>query len=129
MLSHDTSIKRPTSSCVSAEPDILGQSRRCMETPLPRVINPIISSPGTGVQQRDKRTKQLSMPCTIIPLLPARVILRSSKSISAGRLSSIFFGDAFASLTYSSLSLITTFWAVRPPYPIEAYKSSSVAKV
>jgi len=34
----------------------LAQSARCTLTPRPRVTKPTIWSPGTGVQQRDRRT-------------------------------------------------------------------------
>ena len=45
------------------------QSLRCTDTPLPFVIYPTISSPGTGLQHLDSFTKQLSIPFTIIPFL------------------------------------------------------------
>ena len=47
----------------------LTQSARCTEIPLPRVMNPMIGSPGTGVQQRASFTKTSSIPSTLIALL------------------------------------------------------------
>ena len=49
--SHSTSMKR----WVCAESaSAFAQSVRCTDTPRPRVTKPMISSPGTGVQHRDK---------------------------------------------------------------------------
>ena len=45
----------------------LAQSARCTVTPRPRVMKPMISSPGTGVQQRDRRTITSSRPSTCTP--------------------------------------------------------------
>ena len=45
----------------------LAQSARCTDTPRPRVTKPMISSPGTGVQQRDSRTITSSRPSTCTP--------------------------------------------------------------
>ena len=45
-----------------------GQSRRCTDTPRPRVTKPMMSSPGTGLQQRDRRTSAPSTPSTTTPL-------------------------------------------------------------
>ena len=42
----------------------LAQSLRCTDTPRPRVTKPMISSPGTGVQQRERRTITSSSPST-----------------------------------------------------------------
>ena len=44
-----TSIRRSGSRCSDFA---FGQSTRCTHTPCPRVTNPMISSPGTGVQHR-----------------------------------------------------------------------------
>ena len=44
-----------------------GQSARCTDTPRPRVTNPRMSSPGTGLQQRDRRTSTSSTPFTTTP--------------------------------------------------------------
>ena len=40
-----------------------------MDTPLPLVTKPMISSPGTGLQHFEKRTDTSSIPATTIPLL------------------------------------------------------------
>ena len=45
------------------------QSARCIETPLPLVIKPIIESPGTGVQHRASFTKTSPTPITSTALL------------------------------------------------------------
>ena len=45
----------------------LVQSARCTETPWPRVTNPVISSPGTGVQQRDSLAQTSAAPSTTTP--------------------------------------------------------------
>ena len=44
-----------------------GQSARCTDTPRPRVTKPKILSPGTGLQQRDRRTSTSSTPFTTMP--------------------------------------------------------------
>lgn len=46
----------------------LMQSRLWMETPLPRVTKPMISSPGRGLQHLANLTKQPSSPSTMTPL-------------------------------------------------------------
>ena len=38
-----------------------------MDTPLPLVTNPIISSPGTGLQHFENLTETSSIPATTIP--------------------------------------------------------------
>lgn len=60
--SHSTSIS--LSFCELPRATALAQSALCTLTPLPLVINPIISSPGTGVQQRDSLTITSSRPST-----------------------------------------------------------------
>ena len=45
----------------------LGQSARWMTTPLPRVTNPTIASPGTGLQHPAKRVRRPVMPLTMTP--------------------------------------------------------------
>src|SRR6266496_1149510 len=47
------------------------QSARCTETPWPRVMNPVISSPGTGVQHLDSRAHTSAAPSTTTPESPA----------------------------------------------------------
>ena len=48
---------------------ILIQSVRCIVTPLPRVTNPTISSPGIGLQHFAKPHAPSSIPCTVMPAL------------------------------------------------------------
>ena len=48
----------------------LVQSRRCTDTPLPRVTKPRMSSPGTGVQHRASLTQTSAMPLTTTPGSP-----------------------------------------------------------
>ena len=57
----------------------LGQSTECTDTPRPRVTKPMISSPGSGLQQPAKKASMSSSPLTIsfawsrgITLLTAR---------------------------------------------------------
>ncbi len=73
------------------------QSVRCMDTPLPLVTKPTISSPGTGLQHLEKRTATSSIPSTTIPLLdflePA-LVLRYSDILprtSSSVISVLFF--------------------------------------
>ena len=63
-LYHSTSIILFSSDIKSL---IFVQSFLCTDTPLPFVIYPTISSPGSGLQHFESLTKQLSMPFTIIP--------------------------------------------------------------
>ena len=68
--SHSTSISR--SRLAGRRATRRWRSRlRCTDTPRPRVTKPMISSPGTGVQQRDRRTMTSSRPSTCTPA-PAR---------------------------------------------------------
>ena len=46
----------------------LAQSHLWIDTPNPRVIKPMISSPGSGLQHRANLIKQPSSPSTITPL-------------------------------------------------------------
>ena len=63
--SHSTSMSR--SDCLKNSL-AFGQVFLCTETPLPFVIYPKTSSPGTGLQQRAKRIIIFSTPFTLIPL-------------------------------------------------------------
>ena len=63
--SHSTSISRAACSAISDT--ALAQSARCTLTPRPRVTKPMISSPGTGVQQFARRTSTSSSPSTCTP--------------------------------------------------------------
>ena len=76
--SHSTSMSR--SACPTS-PAAFAQSVRCTDTPRPRVTNPMISSPGTGVQHRDSRTMTSSRPSTCTPV--ARRSRR--RGVSGGR--------------------------------------------
>ena len=60
--SHSTSMRR---SVREADRDrALAQSARWTDTPRPRVMKPMMSSPGTGVQQRERRIITSSRPST-----------------------------------------------------------------
>ena len=65
--SQSTSIRRVAWSLISDT--ALAQSARCTLTPRPRVTKPMISSPGTGVQQLARRTSTSSRPSTWTPTL------------------------------------------------------------
>ena len=39
-----------------------------MDTPKPRVMKPMMSSPGSGLQQRENLTRQSGTPSTTTPL-------------------------------------------------------------
>src|SRR5262249_49926225 len=49
---------------------MLMQSVRCTDTPLPLVTNPMILSPGTGVQHLDSRAQTSADPSTATPESP-----------------------------------------------------------
>jgi hypothetical protein len=51
------------------------QSHLWIDTPCPRVINPIISSPGRGAQHFENLIRQLSIPSTITPSLALVLLL------------------------------------------------------
>src|SRR5258708_6382039 len=75
-----------TRSAWSRRLTALAQSVRCTETPRPRVTKPMISSPGTGVQQRDKRTMTSSSPPTCTPASARRLqaaVARKQASVDA----------------------------------------------
>src|ERR1022692_1303470 len=58
------------SGCEETRCCTLTQSLRCTETPLPRVTNPVILSPGTGVQHFDSRAQTSAAPSTDTPESP-----------------------------------------------------------
>ena len=66
---HSTSINRSGSS---RSDFTFVQSARCTDTPLPRVTNPTISSPGTGVQHFASLTRMSGAPRTSTPESPPR---------------------------------------------------------
>ena len=93
------------------------QSRRCTETPLPRVTKPRMSSPGTGVQQRASLTHTSAMPLTTTPGSPERRRLgRAVAGVAASAMSSL----APSSPPTEATSLETTCWAETWPSPIAA---------
>ena len=61
--SHSTSISRLTSRSLMT----VGHDRRWTVTPLPRVMNPTIGSPGIGLQHLAKRTSRSPTPLTRTP--------------------------------------------------------------
>ena len=61
--SHSTSIRRLTSRSLMT----VGHDRRWTVTPLPRVMNPTIGSPGIGLQHLAKRTRRSPTPLTRTP--------------------------------------------------------------
>ena len=69
--SHSTSMRRAASpSSLSAT--ALAQSARWIETPLPRVTKPMMSSGITGVQHLARRTHTSPRPSTCTPAPPER---------------------------------------------------------
>ena len=64
------------------------QSARCTDTPRPRVTNPMISSPGTGVQHRESRTMTSSRPSTWTPAPSLRLLARRGARAVSGSCSS-----------------------------------------
>ena len=107
---------------------MFGQSWRCTETPLPRVMYPIILSPGTGLQQREYLIKHESSPDTITPSFAFDFCVFE---IFGGSAESIFVAvgtSVFAHLLLaSSLSFVTALRVGRLPYPTALYKSSKDA--
>ena len=98
------------------------QSFLCIDTPLPFVIYPTISSPGSGLQHFDSLTKQLSIPFTTIPKLDVFalfVLLFASSSIFSSIVSS-----SLCSFLYSISILAITLVAEIVPNPVAAYISS-----
>ena len=76
--SHSTSIMRAV--WAAASETALAQSARCTLTPRPRVMKPMISSPGTGVQQRESRTITSSRPSTWTPTGPLALALAPGRA-------------------------------------------------
>ena len=60
------------------------QSERCTLTPAPRVTNPTMSSPGTGVQHLASLTQMSSTPLTMTPGSP----VRTRRCVDPGRATS-----------------------------------------
>ena len=107
----------------SACPDIaatLSQSVRCTDTPLPRVTNPVISSPGTGVQQRASLT-QTSPSCDPMTVTPASDSARwRSRGMACGVTPSAASSDAAAEPPAVAISRWMTVCGLIRPSPIEA---------
>ena len=78
--SHSASISLALS--LSGIQRILTQSVLWMDIPLPRVTNPMISSPGTGLQHLENRTDRSWIPFTVIP---------DCFRVLAGSFSALFF--------------------------------------
>ena len=85
-----------------------------MDTPAPRVMKPMMLSPGTGVQQRENLMRQLSSPSTRMPCTAwrARLLRRSAASLMR---SMAFFWLAFWLRRISSRMRLTVRVAVTPP--------------
>ena len=123
---HSASISRTRS--LSKRLIILMQSVRWMDTPLPLVTKPTISSPGTGLQHLEKRTATSWMPLTTIPLLDffaaGTLLVISSRPFRmfasvTSRLSFLFRASSILLMTWPSL---------RPPWPMEARTESQSLK-
>ena len=98
------------------------QSLLCTDTPLPFVIYPIMSSPGSGLQHFESLTKQLSIPFTIIPVFEALFDVTFGFD-SSSILSCI--SSSLCSFLYSSNILAIIFDAEIAPNPTLAYISST----
>src|SRR5215471_1015657 len=97
----------------------LTQSMRCTETPLPRVTNPVILSPGTGVQHLDSRAQTSAEPSTVTPESPVagRGLGGLVSTVASARSS-----WAPARPPADRTSLATTDWALTCPSPTAAYR-------
>ena len=115
-----------------------GQSRRCTDTPRPRVTNPKISSPGTGLQQRDRRTSTSSTPFTTMPWDEwVSCFFGRFTDVSMGAMMPVEEADVpTVGFSASSLPLSTrifsrrfvTCWAFSLPVPMCTYISSGSLK-
>ena len=93
------------------------QSTRCTDTPWPWVTKPVIWSPGTGVQHRDRRTHTSGAPVTSTPESPgARGCGALVGSVVSARSSC---APARPPIDLTSFS--TTDWALTRPSPTAAY--------
>ena len=85
-----------------------------MDTPAPRVMKPMMLSPGTGVQQRENLMRQLSSPSTRMPCTAWRGRLLRRSAASLMRL--ICFSPlAFAAQDPQMRMRLTVRVAVTPP--------------
>ena len=116
---HSTSMRR--SACCANSVTALVQSPRCTETPAPRVTNPTISSPGTGVQQRASLTQMSEAPLTTTPGSPMERARRGRTSgVAASETSSVVPSAPPRVVT----SRWTTLWAETCPSPTAAYSAA-----
>ena len=88
VLGRATSSTSTRRSCCALSCATLAQLVRCTDTPCPRVTKPTISSPGTGVQQRDSLTQTSGSPGDHhargrAPPGPARLRIRVGTEVSA----------------------------------------------
>ena len=97
----------------------LTQSDRWTDTPWPRVTNPVISSPGTGVQQRDSLAHTSASPSTTTPESPA-VRGRGGRAGRVGSVVSARSSCAPAAPPTEATSLVTTDCALTCPSPTAA---------
>src|SRR5262249_19558706 len=93
------------------------QSARCTETPCPWVTNPLIWSPGTGVQHRDRRTHTSGAPVTSTPEPEGA----GGLGALVGSVVSASSSSAPASPPTERTSFSTTDWALTRPSPTAAY--------
>ena len=98
-----------------------------MDTPLPLVTKPTISSPGTGLQHFEKRTATSWIPSTTNPLLDFFLGVLSLISAMVSRTLSSVISYLFFIL-YSSSSLLTIWPSYRPPCPTAASTESQSRK-
>src|ERR1700760_3006232 len=96
----------------------LTQSVRCTDTPWPRVTNPRILSPGTGVQQRASLTQTSLTPLTTTPGSCAVLRLRGGRVATAV---SAMSSTAPSSPPKPATSFCTTDGAETTLSPIAAY--------
>src|SRR5260370_24876883 len=105
------------SGCDAIRCCTLTQSVRCTDTPLPRVTNPVILSPGTGVQHFDSRAQTSAAPSTDTPESPEDgCAISGPVSVVASARSSCAPARPPADLT----SLATTDCALTRPSPTAA---------
>ena len=112
---HSTSTMRSGSAC---SPGTLTQSERCTETPAPRVTNPTISSPGTGVQQRASLTHTSAAPLTMTPTSPG--VRCRDRTTVVGVMTSAASSAAPSTPPADSMSRLTIVSAEMRPSPTDA---------
>src|ERR1035441_972622 len=100
---------------------MLTQSTGCTDTPWPWVTKPVIGSPGTGVQHRDRRTQTSGAPVTSTPGSPGA---RGCGAL-VGRAVSARSSWAPAKPPTDLTSFSTTDWALTRPSPTAAYNADT----